>query len=74
MNLDAAVAAETEWMARYDGFACEGSVVDADEPLMQVLSRAYARVAHFALEWCGDTSSGGALAHAGRGGEKDGHR
>src|SRR3954452_13727049 len=113
---------------RYDGFACEGSVVDADEPLVQVLSRAYARVhgegpaleattattdarhfirsgipavcfgpraerihgidervslsslvecarvlTHFALDWCGDTSSGGALAHAGRGGEEDGH-
>jgi acetylornithine deacetylase len=113
---------------RYDGFACEGSVVGADEPLVQVLSRAYARVhgegpaleattattdarhfirsgipavcfgpraerihgidervslssmvecarvlAHFALDWCGDTSSGGALAHAGRGGEEDGH-
>jgi acetylornithine deacetylase len=113
---------------RYDGFVCEGSEVSADEPLVQVLSRAYARVhgegpaleattattdarhfirsgipavcfgpraerihgidervslssmvecarvlAHFALDWCGDTSSGGALAHAGRGGEEDGH-
>ena len=31
-------------------------------------------LAHFALDWCGDTSSGGALAHAGRGGEEDDHR
>jgi acetylornithine deacetylase len=114
---------------RYDGFACEGSVVAADEPLVQTLSKAYAEVhgedpaleattattdarrfircgipavcfgpraeeihgidervslssmvecarvlAHFALDWCGDTSSGGALAHAERGGEEDGHR
>jgi acetylornithine deacetylase len=114
---------------RYDGFACEGSVVDADEPLVQTLSKAYSGVhgdgpaleattattdarhfirsgipavcfgpraeeihgidervslssmvecarvlAHFALDWCGDTSSGGALAHAERGGEEDGHR
>jgi len=42
MNLDAAVAAETEWRG--------------------------------AMDWCGDTSSGGADAHAGRGGEEDGHR
>ena len=94
----------------------------ADEPLVQVLSRAYARVhgeglameattattdgipalcfgpraerihgidervslssmvecarvlAHFVLDWCEDTSSGGALAHAGQGGEEHGHR
>ena len=114
---------------RYDGFACEGSVVAADEPLVQTLSKAYAGVqgedpaleattattdarhfiragipavcfgpraeaihgidervslssmvecarvlAHFVLDWCGDTSSAGAHAHAGRGGEKHGHR
>jgi acetylornithine deacetylase len=29
---------------RYDGFGCEGSVVEADEPLVRVLSDAYARV------------------------------
>jgi acetylornithine deacetylase len=28
---------------RYDGFGCEGSVVDAGEPLVAVLSEAYAR-------------------------------
>jgi hypothetical protein len=27
-----------------------------------------------ALDGCGDRSSGGALAHAGRGGEEDDHR
>jgi acetylornithine deacetylase len=114
---------------RYDGFACEGSVVAAEEPLVRSLSNAYAGVhgedpaleattattdarhfirsgipavcfgpraelihgidervslssmvecarvlAHFALDWCGDPSSGGAVAHAGRGGEEDGHR
>jgi acetylornithine deacetylase len=29
---------------RYDGFVCEGSTVDVDEPLVQSLSAAYARV------------------------------
>jgi acetylornithine deacetylase len=29
---------------RYDGFSCEGSVVAEDEPLVQVLSGAYARL------------------------------
>ena len=29
---------------RYDGFTCEGSVVSLDEPLVRVLSDAYARV------------------------------
>jgi acetylornithine deacetylase len=29
---------------RYDGFVCEGSVVSAEEPLVRVLSDAYARV------------------------------
>jgi acetylornithine deacetylase len=29
---------------RYDGFACEGSVVDADEPVIGVLGDAYARL------------------------------
>ncbi|MDO8187452.1 ArgE/DapE family deacylase [Conexibacter sp. JD483] len=31
-------------LVRYDGFACEGSVVDAGEPLVQELSAAYASV------------------------------
>ncbi len=31
-------------VVRYDGFACEGSVVDAEEPLVQELSAAYASV------------------------------
>jgi acetylornithine deacetylase len=29
---------------RYDGFTCEGSIVPAGEPLVQVMSRAYAEV------------------------------
>ncbi len=29
---------------RYDGFSCEGSVVDEGEPLVQTLSGAYARL------------------------------
>jgi acetylornithine deacetylase len=29
---------------RYDGFVCEGSTVAVDEPLVQTLSAAYARV------------------------------
>ncbi len=29
---------------RYDGFACEGSVVDEDEPVVHALSEAYARL------------------------------
>jgi acetylornithine deacetylase len=29
---------------RYDGFACEGAVVDRDEPVVTTLSEAYARV------------------------------
>lgn len=31
-------------VVRYDGFACEGAVVDAGEPLVQELSAAYATV------------------------------
>ena len=37
-------AAAPDATVRYDGFACEGSIVAAEEPLVQVLSRAYARV------------------------------
>ena len=29
---------------RYDGFACEGCVVDGDEPVVGALSRAYERL------------------------------
>jgi acetylornithine deacetylase len=29
---------------RYDGFSCEGSVVDEDEPLVRTLSDAYRRL------------------------------
>jgi acetylornithine deacetylase len=29
---------------RYDGFACEGAVVDAGEPVVQALGDAYARL------------------------------
>jgi acetylornithine deacetylase len=36
--------AENPPRVRYDGFSCEGSVVDADEPLVQTLSGAYARL------------------------------
>jgi acetylornithine deacetylase len=46
----AAAAARHPYLAehpprvRYDGFACEGSVVAAEEPLVRELSAAYARV------------------------------
>jgi acetylornithine deacetylase len=36
--------AENPPRVRYDGFSCEGSVVAEDEPLVQVLSEAYARL------------------------------
>ena len=36
--------AENPPRVRYDGFSCEGSVVAEDEPLVQVLSGAYARL------------------------------
>ena len=36
--------AENPLRVRYDGFSCEGSVVDVDEPLVQTLSGAYARL------------------------------
>lgn len=41
---DAVWRADPAAHVRYDGFVCEGSVVSADEPLVQVLSDAYARV------------------------------
>jgi acetylornithine deacetylase len=44
-RVEAAVAhADATARVRYDGFVCEGSVVAADEPLVQVLSDAYASV------------------------------
>lgn len=113
---------------RYDGFTCEGSVVDPGEPVVRALSAAYERVhgappaleattattdarhfvragipaicfgpraedihgidervslasmvecarvlAHFVVDWCGESTRGRALTHAG-GGESDGNR
>lgn len=44
-RVEAAVAkADPGARVRYDGFVCEGSVVSADEPVVQVLSDAYAGV------------------------------
>ena len=40
----ARAASDFQVTVRYDGFSCEGSVVEADEPLVRVLSDAYARV------------------------------
>jgi len=36
--------AENPPRVRYDGFSCEGSVIGVDEPLVQSLSGAYARL------------------------------
>jgi acetylornithine deacetylase len=113
---------------RYDGFSCEGSVVDPGEPVVGVLSDAYARVhgtaprleattattdarhfiragipavcfgphaerihgidervslssmaacarvlAHFVLDWCGESSRRRAGMHVRGGGERDGN-
>ena len=130
----ARAAARDEFLAahpprvRYDGFTCEGSVVDPGEPLVRTLSDAYARVhgaapgleattattdarhfvrhgipavcfgpraeeihgidervslsslaecarvlAHFVVEWCGESTRGRALTHAG-GGASDGNQ
>ncbi len=41
---DAVRRADPAARVRYDGFVCEGSVVSADEPVVQVLSDAYAGV------------------------------
>jgi acetylornithine deacetylase len=44
-RIEAAVArAGVGATVRYDGFACEGSVVDADEPLVRTLASAYVEV------------------------------
>jgi acetylornithine deacetylase len=44
-RVEAAVArADARARVRYDGFVCEGSMVGEDEPLVQVLSDAYASV------------------------------
>jgi acetylornithine deacetylase len=44
-RVEAAVArGDASARVRYDGFVCEGSVVPADEPVVGVLSDAYARV------------------------------
>jgi acetylornithine deacetylase len=44
-RVEAAVArADAGARVRYDGFVCEGCEVSADEPLVEVLSEAYARV------------------------------
>jgi acetylornithine deacetylase len=44
-RVEAAVAkADPGARVRYDGFVCEGSVVGQDEPLVRVLSHAYAQV------------------------------
>ena len=41
---EAVARADETATIRYDGFVCEGSVVGADEPLVRVLSEAYAHV------------------------------
>ena len=44
-QVEAAVAeAATDARVRYDGFACEGAVVDSSEPVVSALGDAYARV------------------------------